>query len=264
MTRYSKEQLLFLKHGYLSMQVHELTDAFNAKFSLVKSAGQIKSTLTNHQFKSGRKRGNKPGIPTSVTPIQFAFIKEQYRTLSLKDLTIAFNQAFKLQKSENQIRALTKNHRVKSGRNGQFIHSHKPWNKGTKGLTNQNTTSFKKNHIPANITNLGTERTCSKDGYILIKCAEKNPFNNQPTRYRPKHQVIWEAEHGQIPKNMIVRFKDGNKLNCTIDNLELINRQENLTLNKMDYNNLPEKLKPTAMALAGLDAKRFDLLNKKG
>lgn len=44
------------------------------------------------------------------------------------------------------------------------------------------------------------------------------------------NQVVWELFNGKIPKGRQVMNKDGNALNCNIDNLEL-----NIVLNKKDY-----------------------------
>jgi hypothetical protein len=49
---------------------------------------------------------------------------------------------------------------------------------------------------------------------------------------------VWIKKHGPIPKGIVVRFKDGDHLNCNIENLEMISRKENLLRNgpgpKMD------------------------------
>lgn len=44
--------------------------------------------------------------------------------------------------------------------------------------------------------------------------------------WRLLHVVVWETHHGPVPRNQIIKFKDGNRLNCDIKNLELKSRQE--------------------------------------
>ena len=39
--------------------------------------------------------------------------------------------------------------------------------------------------------------------------------------------------NGKIPKGMIVVFKDGNTMNCVIENLELISFSENMRINSI-------------------------------
>lgn len=38
------------------------------------------------------------------------------------------------------------------------------------------------------------------------------------------HIANWEREHGPIPKGYALKFKDGNRLNCKIENLELVEK----------------------------------------
>lgn len=48
---------------------------------------------------------------------------------------------------------------------------------------------------------------------------------------------IWEKHHGPIPKGHVITFKDGDSMNCQIDNLEMISMRENARRNVN-----PEKL----------------------
>ena len=53
-TKYSAEQIEFLRAGYQEMSVRELTKAFNAKFGTERTFTQIRSAVTNHGLRSGR------------------------------------------------------------------------------------------------------------------------------------------------------------------------------------------------------------------
>lgn len=61
---YTVEQLEFLREGYRSLPVRALAWAFNKRFGLNKTKGQIKSTLKNHGITSSRtgyfEKGHKP------------------------------------------------------------------------------------------------------------------------------------------------------------------------------------------------------------
>lgn len=46
------------------------------------------------------------------------------------------------------------------------------------------------------------------------------------------HRLVWEKYNGKIPKGFIVHHKDENKLNWSIENLELMNRSEHLKRHK--------------------------------
>lgn len=55
------------------------------------------------------------------------------------------------------------------------------------------------------------------------------------------HRHLWRQHFGEIPKGMNVVFKDGNSENCVIENLELIDKRENLKRNSVV--NLPEEVR---------------------
>lgn len=196
----------------------------------------------------------------TYTVKQLNFIKRRYRTMEISVLTPIFNSHFRCNQSESAIRAATRNHGFKSGRDGRFIKGHKSWNKGTKGLTGRNRTTFKKGNVPLNSKPLGHERICSKDGCFLKKIAEKNPYTGARTRYQYKHVWLWEKKHGPVPDGMCVAFKDGNNKNCVPKNLMLISRAELLRLNQRGYKDMPEEIKPSLAALVKLEVKTFERL----
>lgn len=72
-------------------------------------------------------------------------------------------------------------------------------------------TFFKSGHKPPNTKYDGHERICPNDGYILIRVRQGE--------YKAKHRVVWEQHYGPIPKDMVIRFKDNNKLNTAIVSL---------------------------------------------
>ncbi len=67
---------------------------------------------------------------------------------------------------------------------------------------------------------VGTERIDSK-GHVNRKVSD---INSGRRDWRPVYLINWEAAHGQVPKGFIIRFKDGNRTNSAIDNLECISR----------------------------------------
>lgn len=85
-------------------------------------------------------------------------------------------------------------------------------------------TMFKKGILPHNTKFDGHERL-NKDGYIEVRIALG--------KYVLKHRHIWEQHNGKIPKGMVLVFKDRNKENLSIDNLELITMGENMTRNSI-------------------------------
>jgi hypothetical protein len=254
--KYTPVHLAFLKTGFMSMNVRDLTAAFNKRFKVQKSTTAIHAALTNNKITCGRKHKDRLITRKRLfTEQQEQFIRNEYKNISVKELTARFNSRFEKHIPWQQIKSFTGRYKITSGRTGQFPKGNKPWNKDTKGLTSANKTSFKKGQVPPNIQPLGHERICPKDGFILIKIAEKNPHTGFPTRYKHKQVHIWEKENGPVPEGKVVAFKDSDKTNCEPKNLMLISRAQLLDLNRLKYKDTPAELKPSVLALSKLRVK---------
>lgn len=126
--------------------------------------------------------------------------------------------------------------------NGMFLKGHVPFNKGKKQhefmseevIQKTIATRFKKGQIPVNVKNVGYERI-TRDGYVEIK-TEKG--------FVLKHRMLWEKYYGKIPKRHVIRFKNGNKQDVRIENLELVTFENNMKDNTI--HNYPPEIK-TAM-----------------
>jgi len=238
------------------MTVRDLTAAFNKNFRMNKTEGQIKFALQNHKIRCGRAHKdrliNRLRLFTSE---QIDFLKNNYPGRTVVELRILFNAEFNTKMTRQQIKSAVQNRGIVCGRTGQYEKGHKPWNHGTKGqgLTGANRGSFKKGNVPPNRKPLGSERICSKDGYVYVKVAERDPYTDFPTRYKLKHVHTWEQKNGPVPDGYVVIFKDGNKLNCDDpDNLVLVSRAELLMLNRFGYKDAPDAVKSSILALSKL------------
>ncbi len=116
-----------------------------------------------------------------------------------------------------------------------FVKGNVPWNKGIKGWQaggKSVLTRFKKGNIPHQTRELGSRRL-TKDGYIEVKT--KNGFELL-------HRVIWRENGGRpVLKSEALIFVDGNKENCTLENLRIESRRS--MLDKVRIQNMPEELK---------------------
>lgn len=119
------------------------------------------------------------------------------------------------------------------GAGTRFAPGQKPWNKGTSYNAGGRSaeTQFRKGvrqGIAAAIYQpVGTERI-SKDGYLERKINDDFPIHR---RWRAVHLVAWEAANGPLPKGHAICFRDGNKQNTALDNLELVTRADLLARN---------------------------------
>lgn len=260
---YSDEQLAFLKEKWKTLYIDEVTKAFNEKFSTDKTESQLKACIKNHKFKCG----DEPKKPRcyAFTQEQLEWIKTTYVGRSRKELTELYNKQFPDNpKTYEQMVTATKNHGFTSGLTGHFVKGHVPFNKGKKGSIKPNSGSFKPGSVPPNRKPLGSERLDTKTGHILVKVEEINPYNGQPTRYKHKHVVVWEQHHGSVPKDMVVSFVDGDKTNCSIENLELISRSMLLRLNRRGFAKCPDDLKPVLRTSVKLEVKTFEVIKELG
>lgn len=140
------------------------------------------------------------------------------------------------------------------GQKTRYSKGHKPANKGKKqkeymtpeAIERTKKTRFKKGSIPLNHKPVGSERICSKDGYLLVKIKE-------PDVWELKHRVIWERANGEIPESHAVVFKDGNIKNIKLENLELISREELMRRNTIQR--YPEDLRKVLQKIGKIKSK---------
>ena len=119
-----------------------------------------------------------------------------------------------------------------------------PWNKGLRyqltGLKRQ----FQSGYRPWNYIPIGHEKA-NYQNYIRRKIADGEGRN-----YRPLHQLIWEEHHGPIPEGRIVCFKNRDRGDLRIENLELLTRAEMMARNSI--NQYPTELNRAMRQLAKL------------
>ena len=142
---------------------------------------------------------------------------------SHKEICTAFNERFENSITVSQVKSYIKNHKLNTGRTGRFEKGNIPVNKGQKGVCAKGCerTWFTDGHLPHNTKPIGYERI-TKDGYIEVKIKMRPSHPNCNDNFKAKHHIVWEEAHGPIPKGYKLTFLDGNKQNCTLENLALI------------------------------------------
>ena len=172
-----------------------------------------------------------------------------------KEIQSMMSCKFGFDYTRHQIKGAITRNKLNTGRTGRFEKGRATWNKGTKGLTKANVTSFKKGQKPHNYKPLGSERI-TKDGYCEIKVSDTG------RRWRPKHVLIYEKHHGKVPKGSAVIFLDGDKRNFDIDNLYLVTRSQLAMLNKNSLIQKDAELTKTAINVVDL-MKKISAMEKK-
>jgi len=197
------------------------------------------------------------------------FLKDNVKGISHSELVKKFNEEFGMNVSEQALMSLKSKYGLKSGyvrmggNRGSFKKDHRPWNKGTVGLTKANKTSFKKGAIPPNYRPTGSERIDMKDGYLYVKVSDAPSPGLSRLGWRLKHQLLWEQYNGPIPTGYNVIFADRNKRNFDIDNLILVSDAELLEMNRQGLIFEDPELTKTGASLAKLNRKIYEKNAKK-
>lgn len=135
----------------------------------------------------------------------------------------------------------------------RFPKGHVPVNKGLRrpgwGPGRMKETQFKKGQISKRwdpeLYLIGALRV-NTDGYVKMKVC------NAPgaRAWRSLHVILWEDEHGPVPKGHCLTFRDRDSLNVCLENIELITRADNMRRNAI--HNLPKPLADTIKLLGHL------------
>ena len=128
------------------------------------------------------------------------------------------------------------------GKDTTFKPGHTPWNKGKPGSAGLHPNSvkhhFKKSdpiHNRHNYIPIGGTRI-NHDGNLERKITD-DPSIAPAQRWVTVARLVWEAAHGPIPPNYVVRFKDGVRTaieeEITVERLECISMSENMKRNSL-------------------------------
>lgn len=249
---FTAEMERFIFENYLRYDTTELARRINEEFETDITKGQVRSFRRKHNLRRDGLTG-KSIYPAEVQ----AFICENYKGTGYKQMVRLIYQRFGLIYTEKQIRAYYRNNKLNSGLLGnRFERGKVNCRKKKRTWSPENEkTWFKKGNIPHNHVPVGTERLRSS-GYIWVKIAE-------PKKWRMKHLVIWEEANGPIPKGYKVYFRDGNRENCTLENLMLIEQRVIGILNKKGLSQYHGDLADTAVNVARVELAISDAKKRK-
>lgn len=245
--RFTAAEVAWVREVHKGLTPGQLATHFRAHFGRRVSAGSIKALLYRHRLRTV----SRPRVwPDDVV----AFVAEAYRRMPLDQLPAAIEAEFGIVRTFKQVRALTRNRGIRSGRTGQFEPGQRPWNTDTKGsgLMKPNRTSFKKGRKPEEARNyrpIGSVRR-SKYGYWERKVTDGGAYTAR--RWVGVHRLAWEEHHGPIPAGHKVIYIDGDYDNVSINNMALVSSRELAYLNKTGLGKAPAELKPTAIQVAKL------------
>ena len=168
-----------------------------------------------------------------------------------KEIVAEYNKRFLDRITESRLKGYMSNHKIKNGLTGRFKKGQVPYNKGKKGVCAKGCekTWFTKGNLPPNTKPVGYERI-TKDGYIEVKIKIRPSKPNCNDNFKAKHHIVWEEAYGEIPKGYKLIFLDGNKQNCSLENLALITNAEHLQMTRYGLRSEIAQITKTGVLIA--------------
>lgn len=238
--RYPPEVLAFVKENVEQYSNRGLAEKVNELFGTMFTEMSMRAYVKNHKlYRKDRRRRDR--IYTSTFPKEVVdYIETNYRGVGPTEMTQRLNTLFGTTYTVRQLNSFYKNHELKCGLTGQFEKGHIPSNKGKKMSPDQyekcKGSMFKKGHKSHNRIAVGEYSYTSRDRYLIRKVRE---HGTQRERFEFVHRAVWAEHNGPIPEGMMVIFLDGDRNNCSIENLALVSKSENAILNhsKLRFDN---------------------------
>ena len=144
-------------------------------------------------------------------------VKDRYIFEIAELMSIKFGYEFR----KSQIKSIMAKYKITNNMKHKVPKGTEPWNKNLK---------IGNSHIH-NLKNTGDEYI-SSNGFTMMKL-------DNPTRWVQKHRYLYEQQFGEIPRDKVLIFLDGNKQNLNLDNLKCITRKQLIKMNQngLFYNN---------------------------
>ena len=273
-SRYPEVVHVFVKNNCTKMTDEELARICNEYFGTEFTDSKMKAFRANHHYLCGRTpwrtREENLSNPKNFPKEMYEYVRDNSWHVSSKDLAERVNAKFGMNYTANQMKSFRQRYGIKSGLTGWYQKGHAPGNKGKKleeyvkdparveDIRQRiSATQFKKGQTPPNEKQIGDitiRNVYSRHGevveqYKYIKVSMEGGYWD---RWTPLHRKVWEDHNGPIPKDMCIGFKDGNTLNCDINNLMLMSRAEISTMTKKGLRFEDPDLTETALYMVRL------------
>lgn len=195
------------------------------------------------------------------TTEEIEFVRKVYPDYTNNEIVKMLKDKFGIETNRRRLQNLKTiyNFKNKKVNKGCFKKGKTPWNKGRpmdpETWEKVKATAFKKGNTSWNTRPVGSERIQS-DGYVYVKIAE-------PNTWELKHRVVWEKHNGKLEEGFNVVFLDGNRQNCSIENLRAVSRRHCATMSKKQRWKVGEpEIVDTSINLTMLESKIHHI--KKG
>lgn len=246
--RIAKEDADYILKNYLSKCSKEIAEELGISRSSVLKYKRLNNLKVPKELVNKWKSQNRK---SNWTAEMDQFLRDNYLTMPVKKMskalgfksdTTAFGRMKKL--------GLNVPEEIRQKWKMQGLEKGFGWNKGKKQVDYMapdqieatKKTRFKKGNLPHNTREDG-DLTIRSDGYVWVRLAV--------AKWELLHRVIYMQHHNEsLSSTDNIIFKDGNRSNFDIDNLEKISHEELMARNTIQR--YPEDLKRAIRALAKL------------
>lgn len=222
----------FIKANYLKISGKSIASKFGIGAWIVQRFMKKNGLKVPHQMVA-RFRSQAMVGRTTFTEQEDAYIRDNYLTLPVKALGLNIGRSYTgVMGRLKQMGLSIPPEVIERNRQTSMIQSgHTPFNKGRKqseymspeAIKRTAKTRFAKGNLPHN--------TASADGKISVRHSRSgNPYKYirlSLAKWVLLHKHNWEKENGPVPPGHCLWAKDGDSLNTSPDNWELITRKEN-------------------------------------
>lgn len=256
--RYPPEVHEFVKLWAPVYRDADLAEECNKLFGTNFNVDRMKAFRNNHNYRNGHKQWSKEEYwryQKRYPQGMYEFIRDNSWGVPSKDMARMVKEKFGVEFSAVGMKQFRQRHGIKSGLTGWYQRGHSPGNKGRKieeymspeAVAKVRQSTFKKGHRPANEKELGSIMVMKGRKYIKVSQAEY-----LWDRWKPYNHYIWEQHHGPVPEGRKIMHKDGDPMNCDIDNLELVTFAELVTMNRKGYRSKDPEQTMTGLAVVRL------------
>jgi hypothetical protein len=210
-------------------------------------------STSKDRFRAGRRLWN---------PDDDALLRERYPHEDTRTIAVTLRRSIPAVYGRAKMRGLAKTDEYlaslaaasklrEAGASFRFGKGHVPANKGLRrpgyAPGRMSETQFKKgeslNRMPVGSTRL-------VDGYLYRKIAD-TPYVTWTKNWIIEHQRLWEAANGPVPPGHALAFRNGDRTDVRLENIECIRRRELMARNTV--HNLPQELRSTIQLLGVLN-----------
>jgi len=243
---YPKEMASFVA-GIIDEYTNEdLAKIVSAEYGRNITEQMIKSYIQNHKLKRIVRKRKK--VPNKVfTDEMMDFIKANVDGCPFAELTVKVNAEFGMNLGYNAVKQFCTRNGIRNGIDAHYSKGNIPYNKGRKGVYSAGAEKgwFKKGERSANYMPPGSV-VISTDGYFMKKVAD-------PHKWELLSKLLWKEAGNEIPEGHRLIFKDGNPLNCTLDNMMLVSMKHHLQMNKKGLRSINPDVTETRVTLLKLN-----------